>query len=95
MNQDATAMEVETIEGECNSSSSSSHYDGAQLDRQLNEAEEAICEIMRTTKSTLDELQNVPNCNMERLKSLAGNFVGKISKCIYEHLLLTFMYPIY
>ena len=46
------------------------------IERQLDAAEEAVCELMKTTKSTLDELQNIPNCDHERLKSLAGEFVG-------------------
>ena len=72
-------MEVEITGREGGNDSGSICEDEAQLDRRLNEAEEAVCEIMKTTKSTLDELQNVPNCNMERLKEMAKVFVGKTS----------------
>ena len=67
------AMEIEATGRDGNSS----YDEEVQLDQRLDAAEEAVCEIMRATKSTLDELQNVPNCNMERLTSLAGEFVGK------------------
>ena len=72
---DDGAMEIEAT----GRNENSSHDEEVELDRRLDAAEEAVCKIMQTTKNTLDELQNIPNCNMEKLTSLAGEFVGKIS----------------
>ena len=46
--------------------------------RALETAEDAVCEIIRTTGDTLDELGKVPDCNPEKLKALAEEFVNLV-----------------
>lgn len=51
-----------------------------ELERKLNAAEEAVLEIMRTASDTMDELENVPVCDVGRLKDLASEYVHLVEK---------------
>lgn len=44
----------------------------------LDAAEEAVCEIMRNTTVTLEELQKAPHCDQAKLTHLAGEFAGLV-----------------
>ncbi len=44
----------------------------------LDAAEEVVCEIMRNTTATLEELQKTPHCDQAILSHLAEEFAGLV-----------------
>jgi len=44
----------------------------------LEAAEEAVCEIIKTTAATMKELESTPNCDPVKLKNLATEFIANL-----------------
>ena len=53
---------------------------GIDMEAKLDAAENAVLEIMRTASETMEELENVPDCNVEKLKALAAEYVHLVEE---------------